>query len=190
MWWTAFGAIAQAIGAAATFAAVAVSLWVVLSERAMKATGTAGIRVMFAGDGSPGVYMVGIEVLNTGVRPFQVSSVGWRTGWLSRGPKALKHRFAIQNTAVMLHQRPGPHIVEPGRNEGFYTLVSDMKTAAAKTDACEEMFVRRLPFLGYAPIKATVNITGRRPLHVNVSADLARFLRTNDHASTTADEAA
>ena len=185
-WWTAFGAIAQAVGAVATFAAVAVSLWVVLSERAMRARGSAGIKVMFAGDGTPGVYMVGIDVLNVGVRPFHVSSVGWRSGWFSHGPMALQHRHAIQNPSVMMNSGPGPHIIEPGRNQGFYTKVADMKSADAKASRTE-MFARKLPILGNAPIRALVHITGRKPLVVKVSSDLADFLRTGEHASTMAE---
>ena len=182
-WWTAFGAFAQAAGALATFAAVAVSLWVVLSERAMRAQASAGIKVMFAGDGTPGVYMVGIDILNIGVRPFHVSSVGWRTGWLSRGPKALHFRHAIQNPSMMLNPAPGPHIVEPGRNQGFYTKVGDMKSADAEASRTE-MFARRVPILGEASIRAMVHITGRKPLVVKVTKDLADFLRTGEHAST------
>ncbi|OHT18592.1 hypothetical protein [Edaphosphingomonas haloaromaticamans] len=139
---------------------------------------------MFAGDGTPGVYMVGIEVLNIGVRPFHVSSVGWRTGWLWRGPKVLQYRFAIQNTSVMLNQKGGPHIVEPGRNEGFYTQIADMKQANYEASRAE-MFKRKLPILGEAPIRAMVNITGRKPLMVKVSKELAYFLRTGEHAGTT-----
>lgn len=187
-WWTAFGAIAQAVAAFATFAAVAVSLWVVFSERAMKARGSAGIMVHFIGDGTPGTYMVGITVLNIGLRPFEVSSVGWRTGWLWRGPDVLRYRFAIQRTDMMLHQRPGPHIVDPGRNEGFYTSVQDMKQSNSE-ESRTELFKRKVPVLGDAPIRAMVNITGRKPLFIRVSDDLANFLRTGDHASTTTENA-
>ena len=188
-WWNAFGAIAQALGAVATFAAVGVSLWIVVSERTMRARGSAGIRVSFAGDGTPGQYMVGIEVLNTGVRPFHVGSVGWRTGWFSRGPKAARYRFALQNDSVMVNQKVGPMIVEPGRNEGFYTLLADMKNPTGEA-ARNEMFRRRLPILGECPIWAMVNITGRKPLMIRVRGELAQFLRTHEHANTTADEAA
>lgn len=185
-WWTAFGAIAQAIGAFATFAAVAVSLWVVLSERAMKAQGSAGIRVSFIGDGTPGTYLVGIEVMNIGVRPFHVGSVGWRTGWISRGPQAFAFRYAIQNTAIMLNHQPGPTIVEPGRNQGFYTRIADMKAANGEASRVE-MFGRKFPIIGRAPIRAMIHITGRKPLMVKVSKELAEFLRTGDHISTTAE---
>jgi hypothetical protein len=187
-WWTAFGAIAQAAGAIATFGAVVISLWVVLSERAMRARGYANIMITFIGDGTPGTYLVGIQVLNAGVRPFQVTSVGWRTGWLRRGPKALQFRYAIQNTSIMLNQRPGPHIVDPGREEGFYTPVADMKRSN-NDESRTELFGRKLPILGEAPVRGIVNISGRKPLYVKVSKDLAHFLRTGDHASTTADEA-
>jgi hypothetical protein len=113
-WWTAFAAIAQAAGAIATFAAVVVSLWIALSGRALKARGSAGIRVHFIGDGTPGTYTVGIEVENIGLRPFHVTSVGWQTGWMLRGPKALRYRFAIQNMSMMLNQRPGPQYHRSG----------------------------------------------------------------------------
>lgn len=185
-WWTAFGAIAQAIGAVATFAAVVVSLWVVMSERAMKAKGSAGIRVSFIGDGTPGTYFVGIDVLNIGVRPFHVGSVGWRTGWFSRGPQAFAFRYAIQNTAIMLNHQPGLTIVEPGRNQGFYTPIADMKAANGEVSRVE-MFGRKFPIIGRAPIRAMINITGCKPLIVKVSKELAEFLRTGDHISTTAE---
>ena len=113
----------------------------------MRARGSAGIMVMFAGDGTPGQYMVSISVLNTGVRPFQVSSVGWRTGWFSRGPKATEYRFAIQNDTVMVNQNAVPTIVEPGHNKGFHTLVADMKNPAHEASHAE-LFRRKLPFLG------------------------------------------
>ncbi len=130
--------------------------------------------------------MVGIDVLNVGVRPFHVTSVGWRTGWLRRGPKTVTYRYAIQNMNIMLNQRPRPHIVEPGRNEGFYVAIADMKGVNAQKSR-NEMFVRKLPIIGYCPIWAMVHITGRQPAMVRASKELAHFLRTNDHASTTVD---
>ena len=187
-WWTAFGALAQAGAAIATFVAVVVSLWIALSGRAMKARGHADIMMHFIGDGSPGTYLVGVTVLNVGIRAFEVSSVGWRTGWFSHGPGALRYRHAIQKTSMMLHERPGPYIVEPGRNEGFYTPIADMKHNNSEASR-NELFNRQAPILGYAPIRAIVNITGRKPLIVKVTKDLAEFLRTGEHASTTAENA-
>lgn len=175
-WWTAFGAIAQAAGAVATFAAVAISLWIVFSERAMKASGSADIKLLFAGDGSPEQRLVGIEVLNAGVRPFHVSGVGWRTGWLPFGPQVLRYRQAMMD-ATTLNQTPGPHIIEPGRTEGFYRPMADMAQSASRA----ELFERKLPILGEAPIRAVVHITGRRPLRLKVSKGLEAFLRTGNY---------
>jgi hypothetical protein len=185
-WWTAFGAIAQAAGALATFAAVALSLWIVMSERAMRAHGSAGIWVSFAGDGTPGVYMVVIRVQNAGVRPFQVNSIGWKTGWLRWGPQPLGYRLAIQNTSLLAGISRPPKNVEPGLSEGFYVTVADMKAEAGKASR-EELFVRKVPILGYCPIRAMIHISGRKPLSVKVGKDLANFLRTGEHASTTAE---
>jgi hypothetical protein len=86
----------------------------------------------------------------------------------------------------MSNERPPPHIVEPGRSDGFYTRIADMKQNYG-SESWRELFDRRLPLLGPAPIKALVNIAGRKPLVVPVSRDLAHFLRTNEHASTTAE---
>lgn len=143
--------------------------------------------VLFAGDGTPGIYLAGVSVTNIGVRPIHVSSVGWRTGWLSRGPEKLRFRFAIQNASVMLNQGPKSQIIEPGRSDGFYTPLADMKQNYG-SDSWRSMFGRKLPILGDAPIWAMVNITGRKPVTVRVSKELAHFLRTNEHASTTAEE--
>ena len=188
-WWTAFGAMSQAAGSVATFAAVVLSLWIVTSERKMRARGSACIMVMFAGDGTPGQYMVSINVLNTGVRPFQVNSVGWRTGWFLHGPIKTEYRFAIQNDSVMVNQNAIPMIVEPGQSKGFHTLVADMKNPLNEVSH-SDLFRRRLFILGEAPIWAMVNISGRKPVMVRVKGTLADFLRTREHANTTADIAA
>ena len=150
----------------------------------MKAKASARIMVQFVGDGTPGTYLVGIDVTNVGVRPFHVTSVGWRTGWLGWGPNVLKYRYAIQKTNIMLNQRPSPHIVDPGLHDGFYVTVADMKSANAE-ESRNEMFTRKLPVIGYCPIWAMVNITGRKPVMSRVPRDLAVFLRTGVHASTT-----
>ena len=131
--------------------------------------------------------MVGIEVLNVGTRSFQIGSVGWRTGWLSIGPEALKFRYALQNTSVMVNEHQYPCSLDPGRNQGFYTLIADMKGANAD-NRNDGLFDRPLGILGHAPIWAMVNITGRKPIFAKVPLDLADFLRTKVHHNTTADD--
>lgn len=186
-WWTAFGAIAQAVGAVATFTAVAVSLWIVRSERQLRAKATAGIRMFFVGDGSPGVYIVGVTILNTGLRPLRVTSTGWRTGWIGRGAQAFKHRFAVQNTSIVEYGKRPPFVIEPGMEESVYTTVEDMKRGArVNAEAHKELFERHNRILGHAPIHAVISFTGRPALHVPVEPALATFLRTNHHANSTA----
>lgn len=184
-WWTEFGAIAQALGALATFAAVLVSLWIVRSERQLRAKATAGIRIIFMGDGSPGVYLVGVSILNTGMRPVRVTSTGWRTGWLPRGPKAMRYRFAMQNTSLLQHGKSPPFVIEPGMEEVVLTSVQDMKAGMASNSAAhKDLFDRKVRVLGDAPIFAAVSFTGRPVLNVKVEPSLADFLRTNEHPST------
>jgi hypothetical protein len=88
----------------------------------------------------------------------------------------------------MVSQQPGPTIVEPGRTKGFYTLIADMKNPAGEASTAE-MFRRKLAILGECPIWAMINITGRKPVMVRVKGDLAKFLRTHEHANTTDDAA-
>lgn len=185
LWWTAFGAIAQAIGAAMTFAAVGLSLWIVLSERKFTAQGTASIHVMFAGDGTPGIYLIGVQVLNTGLRAFKIEAVGWRVGWLSKGPALLRHRNALQTFVTLPY--PGaalpPCILEAGHNVSFYVSIAAWK--AGNTDGQRgDLFDRTVKFLGKPPIRATIHISGRKPLVVKPDKGLTDFLRTGEHADT------
>lgn len=181
-WWTAFGAIAQAIGALATFLAVAVTLWLTRTERSLRATGRVGFQVTFVGDGSPGVYHVGFTVLNTGLQPIQVMSVGWRTGWCRFGPKWLQHRWAIETwegqTGVAT-----PYELAPRRSA--VTIKQAAHFVEMRPDVRADLFRRPVRLLGNAPIRGVVNITGRPPLIVKVTKDLAGFLRGGDHPLTT-----
>lgn len=176
IWWTGFGAIAQAIGALATFAAVAVSLWIALSERRIRARCRADIVVISAGDGSPLQYMVGIHVRNDGFRTFQVTGVGWRTGWASWGPKALQYRSAMFDTT---DGGPWPRIIAPGQEQWFYVPIAKV----AQSESRAELFGRKMPILGEVPIRATVHITGHKRIMVKVPKNMAKFLRTGEHAS-------
>ncbi len=95
LFWTAAAAIGQIIGAAFTAAAVAVSLWIVLSERRERMQFVVGRRVIF-GASLLTLDIVSFSVVNVGVRPIEVTSFGWRTGWSKRGPDWLRDRYAIQ----------------------------------------------------------------------------------------------
>jgi hypothetical protein len=186
VWWTAFGAIAQAAGALATFVAVGVALWQTSSERRLRASASAGIKILFGGYGQHGVYFLGFDVLNTGYRTIRVSSISWRAGWLPRGPRALRYHYAMQ-TFDGLGGRQPPFDLEP--SERTTALVSvEAFIGAGDAPANDDMFGRSLPVLGAEPIRAIINVSGRKPLIVKPSADMLKLLRTNSHPFTTADD--
>jgi len=182
-WWTAFGAISQAAGVVATLAAVVVSLWMAMRDRRIRAKGSAGFHITFAGDGSPGVYHVGFSLLNTGVPTLQVSSVGWRVGWFDVKLKALGFQWAIE---TWQGQEGVPTPYELPSNRSAITIKSAHWFTETTPDVRADLFQRRLPVLGWAPIKGVINITGRKPLIVPVSNDLADFLRGGNHPLTKA----
>lgn len=75
--WNALGTW---LAGAATFAAVVVSLHLARKADSIRLQATAGIRLVFAGDGSPAEEHVGISVVNKGDRPVTINSLGWRIG--------------------------------------------------------------------------------------------------------------
>ena len=184
-WWTAFGALAQAAGAFATFAAVGVSLWIVLSERALRARGRAAIMTIFQGDGTPGIHVVDFIVENVGVRDFSVQSISWRIGWLPIGPMSLRFRYAIQTsrTGQIFENRK----IQISLSEHFYVSVAEMKIGMTAEGERAAFFSRKVPIFGWAPMRAYANIAGRRPLRLKLEKNLLAFLRTGQHSNTTAD---
>ena len=179
-WWTAFGAIAQALGAVATFAAVVVSLWLAVGERSLRADGFAAIWVSFPGDGTPGEYQVMFQLRNTGLRPIVWESVAWRVGWLRRGPKSLKYRWALQadgNANHFVTQTVQPSLT------GMVTIPVAVMKPRILEEANEEkpFFRRRIKFLGNAPILAFAHVAGRKPVPLKVNQSLQDFLRTGGH---------
>lgn len=85
----------------ATFLVVLVSLHLARRAERVRITATAGIRLVFAGDGSPAEEHVGITVVNQGDRPVTINSIGWRVG------KRKEARFCIQPVSgKYTHQYP------------------------------------------------------------------------------------
>jgi hypothetical protein len=183
-WWSAVAAVGQVLGAIATFMAVVVSLWIVRTDRSLQGKGHAGILVIFAGDGSPGIYLVGFRVENTGIRDFMVQSIGWRVGWSRWGPRKLSYAYAIQTSGV--GQIFENRWIRPTTTETFQLKVSEMKVGLAAEGERGMFFKRRLKLLGWAPIRAYANVSGRKPIRLKVDNKLREFLRTGSHADNTA----
>jgi hypothetical protein len=85
-----WNAIGTWVAGAATLAAVIVSLRLALRAERIRVRTTVGVRLVFAGDGTPAEEHVGFTIVNLGDRPVTVNSVGWRVG---RGKSA---RHSIQ----------------------------------------------------------------------------------------------
>lgn len=101
--WNAVGTWVAGI---ATFAAVVVSLYLARRSERLRIKATAGLRQVFAGDGTPAEDHVQISVVNHGDRTVIVNSVGWKIGtgktarycvqpvsgrWTQDYPKQLAH---------------------------------------------------------------------------------------------------
>ncbi len=96
--WNAVGTWLAGI---ATFLAVVVSLYLARKSDRVRVQATAGIRLVFVGDGSPAEEHVGITVVNLGERAIIINSIGWRVG------KGKKARHCIQPVyGQFTHQYP------------------------------------------------------------------------------------
>ena len=96
--WNAVGTWLAGI---ATFAAVVVSLHLARKADSIRLQANAGIRHVFAGDGTPAEEHVGISVVNIGDRPVTINSIGWRIG---KGKKA--RHFIQPVVGQYTHQYP------------------------------------------------------------------------------------
>jgi len=178
LFWTELSAIGQIAGAVATAAAVIVSLWIALSERATKLQISAGIRLTFAGDGSPPDYLVAITVINVGQRRVRISNVGWQTGWLGWkwAPEWLQKQYAMQVPGIG-SARP-PLDLEPGENTIVFARVEEFANGVA--DGRNVSLFGRKPPWRKAPVPtrifAAVYPTVGRAARVKAEPSLVRFL--------------
>lgn len=85
--WNAVGTWVAGI---ATFSAVLVSLYLAQRSERIRIKITAGIREIYAGDGTPSEEHVQISVVNHGDRVVVINSVGWKIGTRKNA------RFCIQ----------------------------------------------------------------------------------------------
>lgn len=119
IYWTQIGAIGQIAGSIATFIAVAVSLWIVLSERKENIRLSVGERLIVPGDLNGPLSVISFNVINMGLIPVRITSFGWQIGWLRRGPSFLKVRYAIQTGGQGLPGQEPPFDLLPGHSQSF-----------------------------------------------------------------------
>ncbi|MDR1967597.1 MAG: hypothetical protein LBQ32_02745 [Burkholderiaceae bacterium] len=77
----------------ATFGAVVVSLYLARKSESVRLKTNVGIRLVFAGDGTPAEEHIGFTVVNLGECPITVASIGWRVG------RGKEKRFCVQPVA-------------------------------------------------------------------------------------------
>lgn len=80
----------------ATFAAVVVSLRLARKAEDVRLKVSAGVRLLFRGDGTPAEKQIEISVTNLADRPITIDSVGWAVG------KGKNRQYCLQNVS-------GPH---------------------------------------------------------------------------------
>ena len=188
LFWTQVAAVGQVAGAFATTVAVCISLWIVLSERAVSVKCSVGIRIVVGG-ALPSFNIVSFDITNTGHRSFRISSTGWRTGWnipiLNRFeiPWA-KYQYAIQMTADDLGSPRLPMDLAPGHRTSVFTDTA--RFAGQDADKRESFFCRKFPFMVKAlsaPVYGCVDIPGQKTRFFRVEKDLRRFVATGEVAN-------
>lgn len=180
--WTKIAAIGQVAGALATALAVAVSLWVVLSERQTRVKVAAGLRLIVA-PGRPDLAeeVINITVVNAGLRPVSINSIGWRSGWVRHlGPKWARYEFAVQTSGLRMDSHDPPYILEPGQQKAMLVSLKPFHGNEASSQRTKSLFAKTLPFLG--PVSANIccaaHIVGARSRYFSVERSLAEYLAT------------
>lgn len=114
LFWTKISALGQLAGAIATFLAVIVSLYVVVTDGHEAIKLVVGQRRIVGGEID--LDVISFEITNVGARPFVINTIGWRTGWFKRGPKSLRHKWGIQLGDNSMFSTPLPHLLQQGES--------------------------------------------------------------------------
>jgi hypothetical protein len=178
--WAKVAALGQVASAAATTAAVIVALWIARSDRRVNLKVTAGLRLIWAGDGSPATDVIAIVIANRGTRLVRVVNLGWRSGWLRRyGPEFLRQQFALQNASLVPGSPRLPFDVEPLKEQTIMVNVSDFNDNARPED--RDLFTRKFPFSDdrrVANVCVLVFPAAAKEIVTKVETSLAHFLAT------------
>lgn len=147
IFWTKFGAIAQALGAVGTFLAVVTSLYLAISNGRPRLRLRIGERTII-GDGVEYPRLLMFEVANAGDRPVQIRGLSWETGWLRWGPSPIKRIKAIQFTGhVGIQCADPPYQVEPGMSVASYAILDNV-LVYARERKLSPLFSRDWPLIG------------------------------------------
>ena len=141
-------AIGQVTGAAATFLAVVVSLWIAYHCRKPRISVKVNRSVIIGGM-ADGIGFLVFEVANLGERPVYVRGIGWRTGWLPKWPPFLARKAAVQmspGTQMFGLGSEPPYELLPGASVSSFCDMDRMIAFAAERQ--EPLFTRDWPIFG------------------------------------------
>ena len=146
LFWLQVSALGQVAGAFATFLAVVTSLYIALHGRKPRLRVVVGERMILGGHEHGGKLLT-FSVANQGERPVHVSGLGWRTGWLSFGPRFLRRQYAVQLTGGIGLGSDPPYQIEAGAAVSSYAVMSNVLEATRKRKG-RPFFTRDWPGLG------------------------------------------
>ena len=162
-----WNAIGTWVAGVATLLAVIVSLHLARRSERIRIKGTAGLRVIFAGDGTPAEEHVQIGVVNHGDRVVIVNSVGWRIG------KKDEARFCIQPVSGQWTQ-DYPKQLAHGEQASF--LVS-FRATPTWPEHFAKTFVRDVSDKNLKTLRALVHTSLGQTIEVVPEKDLLQRLR-------------
>lgn len=180
LFWTKVAAIGQVAGAAATFLAVVVSLYLARQSGRVRLSSVAGLRIVFMGDGSPAWDIIAIRIENLGDRTVRIANLGWRSGWLSWGPEWLRYRRAVQQFSY--DSPKPPHDLPAGADVVFTIRLSDF-SGPNSAEKNADLFGRKLPWkkrIIPAQVRVVVSAVGSKDLYFPVEKSLAAYLTYGD----------
>ncbi len=171
LFWTKIGALGQLAGALATFLAVIVSLYVVVTDRREGVKLVVGQRKIIGG--GINLDVISFEITNVGARPFVINSIGWRTGWFKRGPKSLRHKWAIQLGDNSMFSTQLPHLLQQGQSASV-TIPTNM---FFKNNSKDKSLFHPRKFLKY------INVGTNTHGFVNTALGTAKAIRVEKELS-------
>jgi hypothetical protein len=176
LYWAKLAAIGQLAGAAATFLAVIVSLYIAKSSRRPRLKLKIGERLIIQ-QGAETRRVLMFSVANLGERPVHVRGIGWRTGWLRWGPQWLTRRFGVQLTGEILGGTDPPYELQAGEEKSSFADMANV-IAHAKKRKGPPFFTRDMPWFGRCrvPIWGYVYTADGYTLHVRAEPTLVKAL--------------
>ena len=132
LYWTKVSAIGQAAGAIATSLAVATSLYVAFRGRRPRIKLTVGERLIIGQPPQANVAVLAFTIVNAGERPVHIQGIGWRTGYLRKGPEFLRRQVAVQTAGGVALGKEPPYELQPGASQTTYALLENVLSWTAK----------------------------------------------------------